>query len=467
MFSGLFGRDAQIKFGTSGWRPELKDFTDRNVARVAEGMAKYLKENNQTGTVIVGFDARPTSERAAEVVCGRLAANGFDAYISDLPIPTPAVTKSVIGRNAAGGVVVTASHNPMNYNGIKLIMGGGAPLPDDTAAKIESLLPGSAKVQKYARKPLNLKEDYITDLEKNLNLSKAVGMHIVVDPMFGAAAGYLVELLRRHGANVDEIRNVRGMGGDTTPNPLKENLSDLIAEVTQRHADIGLAHDGDGDRIVAVDSLGNYYPSNQLGLIAADYMYRIKNAHGPIVRSIATPTCFDRLAARHRVNLIETKVGFKYLGAELAKGASIAIEESGGIGFGWWIPDKDGVAAGAYLIEAISQQGKSIQELWESVSKEYSYPEFMAYNVRLEEKVETTMEFLRNNSARIVFDGRNIVDRNTSDGVKLVLEDGSWVLIRESKTEPKLRIYIQANNDTEIRELSGAVNKLLGELLPY
>ncbi len=467
MFSGLFGSDAKIEFGTSGWRPELKDFTDRNVARVAEGMAKYLKERNNEGVVIVGFDARPTSEHAAEVVCGVLAANGFDTYISDMPIPTPAVTKSVIMRNAIGGVVVTASHNPMNYNGIKLIMGGGAPLPDDTAAKIESLLPKSAKAQKYSRKPLNLKEEYITDLEKNLNLSKAVGMHIIVDPMFGAAAGYLVELLRRHGANVDEIRNVRGMGGDTTPNPLRENVKDLITEVTQRHADLGLAHDGDGDRIVAVDNLGNYYSSNQLGLIAADYMYRIKNAHGPIVRSLATPTCFDRLAARYRVNLIETKVGFKYLGAELAKGASIAVEESGGIGFGWWIPDKDGVAAGAYLIEAISQQGRPINELWDSMSSEYSYPKFMAYDVKLEQKVETTMEFLYKDPARLLFGGRNIVNRDTSDGIKLLLDDGAWVLIRESKTEPKLRIYIQANDDTEMRELQGAVNRFLGEWLPY
>ncbi len=465
----LFWRASEVKFGTSGWRVDVKkEFTDKNVLRVAQGIASFLKTQFQGGTGIIGFDARPTSQHAAELVSGIIAANGFEALMSDSPSPTPAITKTVIDKNAIGGIEVTASHNPSNYNGIKFIQKGGIPSLNETTSQIEKLVPSSPpkQPQQQQAKPINVREEYILALSKKLDLSKAIGMHVVVDPMFGGASGYLAQALSTRGVNVDEIRNVHGMGAELTPNPKKENIAELISHVQQRGADFGLANDGDGDRIVAVDQKGNYYPSHMIGLILADYMYSNTITKGPIVRSLATPSAIDNLAKKYGIPLIETNVGFKYLGAELAKGAGIAVEESGGVGLGWWIPDKDGVAAGAYLTQAISNYGKPLDQIWQDLAKEYNYGAFTTYDFEIDDKLKTAIEFLYKDTAREMFGGRKIASRNYNDGIKFTLDDGSWVLIRKSNTEPQMRVYIESKDARAATEIEGAVNRFFGEWLP-
>ena len=465
-----FGSVVKIAFGTDGWRADTrKEFTDKNVARAVEGIAQYLKSTNQHGKVLVGYDKRPNSDKFAETASVILQNHGFDVYVADDAVPTPVLSFSVAKQGAVCGVEITASHNPLNYNGIKFQPGNGAPAAKEVTSAIEAKIPEKPpKPHAFPKRPVNLKEDYLKALDDKVDLSRAVGMHIIIDTMYGTSTGYLTQLLTTHGGNVEELHNVRDSNAEKLqPNPTVDNLSELINAVVEKKADLGIANDGDADRIAAVDSAGKYYPANLLSLIITEYLFKFKGVHGPIARTVSTTSALDRLAASYNVPVVETPVGFKHLANEMDKGAVIGVEQSGGIGYDWWIPNKDGIASAAILCEAVANQGKPLSQLAQEAAQAYGYHEYIEYSIPKEQKARESLEFLQKDIAREMFGGRKITERNDLDGIKLYLEGGSWVLIRESHTEPLIRIYVESQTKREQEELIGATNRFFGEQLGY
>ena len=463
----MFGSPTAIAFGTDGWRADMrKEFNDKNVLRVASGIAQYLKKANGSGKVAVGYDTRKNSGYFAELIGGVLEHYGFEVDESDGAVPTPALAYFTT-QGCIAGVMVTASHNPTQYNGIKFVTENGAPSPKEVTSQIEALIPRSQDSYNYEKKPVRMKDAYLNALESHIDLSKVVGMHVAVDVMFGTSSGYLAQLLATHGANVDELHNTKGLDiGDPAPEPRQDRLEELKNTIIERSADFGIANDGDADRIAVIDAQGNYYGANQIGLVIADYLYGVKGAKGPLAKSISTTSALERLAQHYGAKLIEGGVGFKNLQGESGRPV-IAVEESGGIGFDWWVPNKDGIASAAVLCEAVSVQGKPLTQLMQETSQKYGYGDHLVYMFKKEEKTVTMLESLKKDSARAEFGGRKIVRRSEMDGIKLYLDDGSWVLVRESHTEPLVRVYIESKSKKETQELMGAVNRFFGEELMY
>ncbi len=461
----ILGDAYKIRFGTSGWRDRMdSNFNDRNVLRAASGIGAYLKRHNDGGQVVVGYDTRHNSDHFAQLVCGILNDFGFDSIISDAPAPTPAIVMAVASHKAIAGVQVTASHNPPEYNGIKFLLSSGAsPLPDVTA-EVERLIPDVAKPKPYSRKTFSPKEDYLLALKKRFRLNAVKGMHVVVDTRHGAGGGYLSAVLSANGAHVWELNreydpDFCGM----SPNPTEVNVQGLKDAVAANKADLGIANDGDADRFAVVDASGRYYTANESGLVLCDYLFNQRHEHGTLAKSVQSTAAFDRLCAHAGVKEVEVPVGFKYIAAELMKGAAFGVEGAAlGIAFGNWIPDKDGIAAGAAMCEAVGDQKVTLSQIWQRVSQAYSYGQFVTMEFPRLGKVMETLDFLKSETERDMFGGRKIVGRSYLDGVKLNLSDGAWFLARVSGTEPSVRVYIEAATKKEADELSDAARRMFG-----
>ena len=456
----------EIAFGTSGWRDRMDGmFNKENVLRAAFGIGKYLQNTRASGPILVGYDARKNSDIFAADVAGVLAGMGFEVLLSNAPAPTPAAVYGVIANKAAGGVQVTASHNPPEYNGIKFMLSTGATPTKDATNLLGVFIPkGPVEPKKFSGKTISLRQGYMDALRKVLDLSEVKGMRIVVDTRHGAGAGYLADLLSGYGAVVTEInRDPAPDFGGMSPNPTEPNVKDLVAAVKEQNAALGISNDGDADRFAVVDQAGRYYGANETGLMLCDYLFKYKGRRGRIAKSIQSTAAFDRLGKKFGVEVAEVPVGFKNIAKELLAGAVFGVEGAAlGVAFGNWIPDKDGIAAGAMVCEMVSREGAPLDQIWKRVSTEYAYGNFVMVEIPRMEKVLDGFYFLMNDKGRDMFGGREIIGRSYIDGIKLSLDDGSWVLVRESGTEPLVRAYIEGRNKKEVDELTDAVKRFFG-----
>lgn len=471
---------SDIKFGTDGWRAIIaRDFTYANCRVVAQGIAAYVNNNNlgKKG-IIVGYDNRFMSRQFAQECARVLVGNGIKTYLLKKVSPTPVTAYTVRYMEAGGAVMITASHNPSEYNGIKYIPDYAGPALPDVTDSIEEEIQRVLDTGKIYE--LDLMEavefglyqeiegdrEYIGQLMKLIqtDLFEKKKIRVVVDPMYGAGIGYLDKILDELGCEVRAINNFRDvLFGGSMPEPVDAVLSDLKRAVVSYNADIGLAVDGDADRFGIVDSSGKFVPANRFLPLLLDHLLNTRQWRGPICRSVATTHMLDKIANRNGMPVIETPVGFKYIGEALReKGCILGGEESGGMSIIGHIPEKDGILACLLAVEMLAYTGKSMQELTESLSESYGWAANQRIDIKVNKSDVDTIKEKINEFTPKTLAGVKVESINDIDGRQVILEDGSWVLIRFSGTEILFRVYVEAANENKLEEIKKEVLGFIG-----
>lgn len=467
----------QIKFGTSGWRAVMaEDFTFANVRRAVNGVARYVASQKRQGArVIVGRDPRFLGETFCSMAAEILAAHGITPVVVSDPAPTPALSYAVIQTKADGVLNFTASHNPPEYNGIKFSTPDGCPALPEVTKKIEAEIVaadsgGSADALRNAQSPaaerLDPKPMYLKRLGEivDLHVIRKAGLRVGFDPMWGAARGYSDELLRDAGVQVTTVHDQRDvLFGGHAPEPDDHLLEELRGKMKGTHAQIGIATDGDADRFGIVDGDGTFLQPNYVIALLFDYLVESRGWKNGVAKSVATTNLINALAKKHGVHLYETPVGFKYIG-ELIMQDKIAIggEESAGLSIRQHVPEKDGVLAGLLCCEMVARGRKSLGEQLKALCNQVGsyYPRRENFRLTTEVKEKFT-EKLRADPH--TFAGRKVSEVVRTDGLKLVLEDGSWVCYRLSGTEPVVRVYSEARDEAGLEKLSLAAKQWIFE----
>jgi phosphomannomutase len=466
-----------IKFGTDGWRAIIADvYTYANVRRCATGVARYLLHQGQAQQgVVIGFDTRFGSREFAEVATSTMADLGVPVYLCRRPMPTPTISYSIVDKRAAGGVIITASHNPGQYNGFKFRPDyAGSARPEITGA-IEARIPdetGALKLPLAEARRRKLVEDldpwpaYRAKLESLVNFErvKAAGFKVVVDAMHGAGGGLWPELLAGGATSVTELRGEANPNfpGMHNPEPLAHNLVSLT-EAVKTGADIGFALDGDADRIGVVDEHGELLNPLQLYALLLLYVLEIRGLRGPIVRTITCTTMANKLAAKYDLPVYETAIGFKYVGPKMVDvGAIYGGEESGGYAFGDHIPERDGFVSGLFLLDFMAVTGRTIRGLvdylFQQIGPHYYRRIDLAYDASQRDNVLSRLQQARPETLA----GLKVTGLVTVDGYRFDLEDGGWLIVRFSGTEPLLRIYCETIHGDRLQALLDAGRELAG-----
>ena len=452
----------QIKFGTSGWRAIVaEEFTLANIRRAVTGIAQYVAAQQGPHTVLVGRDPRFLGETFVAEAAHILAARGVTPLVISEPAPTPAIAYAVRQRKTGGAINFTASHNPPEYNGIKFSTPDGAPALPETTGQIESNI--SALKDENPRVPasndkyeeVDVKPDYLKRLGELVDFPaiKKSGIKVVFDPFWGAARGYSSQILLEHGIETATVHDYRdALFGGHAPEPDDHLLGDCKTKMKETDAHIGIATDGDADRFGIVDADGTFIQPNYIIALLFDYLVETRGWRNGVAKSVATTNLVNALAEHHKIPLYETPVGFKYIG-ELINQDKIAIggEESAGLTIRGHVPEKDGVLAGLLATEMVAVRGKNLsdqlKELFAKVGSYYPNRE----NFRLTPEVKDKFtEKVKGDPQSL--GGRKVVQIVRTDGLKLILEDGSWVCYRLSGTEPVVRVYSEARSksDTEV-----------------
>jgi alpha-D-glucose phosphate-specific phosphoglucomutase len=458
-----------IRFGTDGWRGVIaREFTFANLRVVAQALAGYVRAAGDAGRgVVVGYDTRFLSDRFAATVAEVLAANGIPVYLTDQAAPTPAVSFAVKHLGAAGGVIITASHNPPEYNGFKFKGPyGGSALPEmvdrieahlETAAAASQsvVTPGSpsgAPLRRFDPRPA-----YFAQLRQLVDFPaiRLAGTKLLVDPMHGAGRGYLKALLAEAGIPVTEIRGeLNPLFGGVNPEPIAANLGALRQAVQQTGATLGAATDGDADRVGAVDERGDFVDSHRIFALLLEHLAARRHWTGSVVKTFSTTRMIDQLAAAYGLALHEMPIGFKYICERmLAEDVLIGGEESGGIGIKNHLPERDGLLCSLLLAEIVAVTGTSLSELVEDLMRRLGRHEYGRADLHLRPGQKEAL--LRRLNARppVELAGQPVVERQDRDGLKFILADGGWLLFRPSGTEPLLRTYAEAPSPDQVTKL--------------
>lgn len=463
-----------IKFGTSGWRGIIgEDFTFENVRIATQGVANYLKKSGQKGTgVVVAYDTRFLSEKFASEAAKILAFNGIQAYLCTRDVPTPVASFETVRRHAMGAINFTASHNPPEYNGLKFSTSNGAPaLPEVTKAierEIHGVQQKNERLDVYERSELieeiDPKDRYLKDLHQKVDadvISKS-GLRIAIDSLWGTSRDYLDYFLLESGVEVRIIHNFRDpYFGGFSPECSEKNLGELRKIVGNEKFDLGLSTDGDADRFGIVDDRNRFVSPNIVISLLAIYLKRFRNIPGGLARSVATTHLIDAIARKLNIPCYETPVGFKFIG-ELILEDKIALggEESAGMSMYRHLPEKDGILACLLVAEMVARTGKRVNQLTEEMFEEFGY----YYSKRIDMKVtpqlkESLASKLANPPSQI--DGFKVKDINTTDGVKLIFAENTWILFRLSGTEPVARLYAEACTPKDLKNLLTAGKKFV------
>jgi phosphoglucomutase len=454
-----------IHFGTSGWRGIIADdFTFSGVRRAATAIAGHLRASTKSPVVIVGYDTRFFSEEFARTASEVLRSQGCRVLICGAATPTPAIAHAIIHGKLDGGVNITASHNPAQYNGLKFSGADGGPaLPEITkdiekrAAAMKEESNGHHQIPDDFEQ-IDPRQPYFEQLERMVRfdvIAKAKGS-FVCDAVHGCGAGWLDRMLGEHGATVTAIRGGRDVLFEGTgPDPSEENLAPLGKAVADKKALAGLATDGDADRFGIVDCDGSFVSPNHILALVFDYLLETRGYKLGASRSVATTHLLDAAAKLHGVKLYETPVGFKYVGP-LLREDKIALggEESAGMTIRGHLPEKDGILACLLVAEMIAARQSSLadqlRDLFRRVGREF-WP--VRLNLHLSEDAQGKLP-QRLNSDFKEFAGRRVAKENRLDGLKLIFEDGDWILMRPSGTEPVVRIYTEAASIEASRKLA-------------
>lgn len=459
----------KIKFGTDGWRAVMgEDFTDENVGRVIQAYCD-LYQSSDNKKVYVGFDRRKNSDQTAKLVASILAENGYQVFLADQFCPTPCVSWSVKNNSALVGIMITASHNPPKWNGIKFKESyGGAASPAYTNKIEEQIVKNDEASRQTVKGDFEVlveagKIDYYSPLKTyvqhlrdflDIDLIKSKNYKVAVDPLFGSGTGYVREVLEQDVIQIHDAADPNF--GGLNPEPIALNLGELKETILKAGADIGLATDGDADRIGAYDEKGNFVNSHQIFALLILHNIRNRGYSGAIVKAVSTTEMIDKICAKLGVELIETPIGFKHISIELLKhNALMGGEESGGISLREHVHERDGVLNGLLLVEMMATQGKSLSELIADMEAEFGTHRYNRNDYHIpREKINAVTEKASQKEIKEV-GGIPISRYNFKDGYKFHFEDSSWLMVRASGTEPLLRVYSEGPTDARVSELLG------------
>jgi len=471
-----------ISFGTDGWRAVIADtFTFANLRLVAQAVADSIIEQHihpQAPEVVIGYDTRFLSDRFAIETARVMAANGIVAWLSRADVPTPAVSFNIIDKGAAAGIVITASHNAPRYNGFKLKASYGGSATVEQARLVERQLrlmeqqgrgPNMMDYNKACDLELIRRFDpawvYYQHLSELIDLDKISDreLTIVADAMWGAGRGSFPMILARTRTRVTEIRGAMNPGfGGIHPEPIMKHLTELVAAVQRVHAAVGLATDGDADRIGAVDAKGNFVDPHHIFALVLRHLVENKGLTGDVVKTISTTSMIDNMTAQYGLELHETPVGFNHIGDLMMKeDVLIGGEESGGISIKGHLPEGDGILMGLLLLEVMAYADAPLHEIIADLQQQFGPAHYARHDVRLlhqlpKKEVVQKLE----NCAPQQLNGESVKRLNTMDGIKFHLADNSWLLIRPSGTEPVLRIYAEARTADAVHALLHAGGEL-------
>jgi phosphomannomutase len=442
-----------IRFGTDGWRALIADeYTFANVECVAQAYADYLRDHDLGGDVLVGYDLRFLSERFAERAAEVIAGNGRSVHLLDRPTPTPVVSWMVEKEEMAGGVVITASHNPAQFNGFKIKERPGRSAAPETVREVEArLFAQSPRRQQGGFRLVAPNPGYESDIGELVDLAmlRAAGATIVADAMHGSAGAATERLLAGGSTKVVSIRNTRDpYFGGVNPEPIAPNLAALADAVRSNGALLGLATDGDADRLGALDENGAFLTSHLVLSILVLHLAKNRKLRGAVIKTVSQSRLVDRIAADLGLEVRETPIGFKYVAEEMAKGdVLVGGEESGGIGVRGYIPERDGVLSGLLLAEAIVASDMTPSRLVADIQDRYGplYYDRRDFHVRPEEGIPLVQRIGSDPPSAVA--GDRVTAVTTLDGTKFSFEDESWLLLRQSGTEPVLRVYSEATSE--------------------
>jgi len=455
----------KIKFGTDGWRGVIADdFTFANIAKVALATANfYLRHKKIKNGIVIGYDSRFLSREFAEKVAEVLGNRGIKVILSDKISSTPMVSLLTKKLNAAGGVVITASHNPAMYNGFKIKGDFGGPAFPETIEKVEKELKKVIKVDVESKKSfkeflekgiirkIDFTSVYIDDIKSkiNIDLIKSAGIKIAYDAMHGAGQGVMDQILP---LQVSIRGDFNPSFGGSHPEPLPQNTPGLIDAIVKNGCDIGIATDGDADRIGAFDEKGNFVDSHRIFALLLKYFIEEKKMTGEVAKSFSVSQIIDKMCKKYGLVLHETPVGFKYLCSLMVEGdILIAAEESGGIAVKGHIPERDGTYIGLLLAEIMATRKKKLSELVIELMDEFGWHYFNRNDAHLTEKEKNRiMAYYKKGPKQIA--GFPVQRIETKDGFKLFIENG-WILVRASGTEPLIRFYAEAETPEKVETL--------------
>jgi phosphomannomutase len=459
----------KITFGTDGWRSVIaEDFTFANVARVSQAAADYWKANPVAGTqnkIVVGYDRRFFSDRFAAITGEVMAGNGFEVILTPAPTPTPAVSFAVKNHNALGGVMITASHNPPSFNGFKLKSHYGGSSDPETCKGVEGFLDRNsvqsqplAEALKAGRVKLkDIKPAHYAAIRKlvDFKLISKSKLRFAHEALYGVGAGCFEELLAGTSCQVTTINGKHDpFFGGINPEPIEKNYVRSQAFLKKNPHDICLVTDGDADRVGGMDGRGNYLSTHQLICLLLRHLVANRDEKGRVIKALTTSSMVDKMCSAFGLELVETGVGFKYICAEMIKGnVLLGAEESGGIGFPGHIPERDGIAAGLFLLEMLAMERVSVNKLVAGLEKQFGAHRYGRIDTHFPlEKRAALMEFLKNNPPAKLLRSP-VCDVKSYDGVKFISNDTSWLMLRGSGTEPILRIYAEGRSDADVQKL--------------
>ena len=469
--------DIAIKFGTDGWRGVIaEDFTFANVRRVAHAIARYVVRNEKTGTgLVIGYDTRFASDRFAGVAAETVAAAGTPVFLAREPCPTPAVSLLVRQRSAAGGIQITASHNPYRWSGVKFKASYGSSASPAIVAQIENELAAVLRDGVPALpprpeliQPLDVRTSYLDTLSGLVDWDRLRGakFRFLIDPMHGAGRGLLLELFRRHGIEAAEIRGNRDpLFGGVNPEPIEPHVEALRIALRGGGYDAGFALDGDADRIGAMDPDGTFITPHQIFSILLWHLAGTRKLTGDVAKSFSVTKMIDKIAGKLGRKVWETPVGFKYICERMLEGDIVlGGEESGGIGTKLYLPERDATVSALLLAEVMAWHGKRLGELVAMLHREFGEHHYGRVDLTLMDgQKDTALEYFAAPKLKSFLDWP-VVRREDLDGVKIYLGDIGWAMVRASGTEPMLRAYAETTRPETTKRVLAEISALARSL---
>jgi phosphomannomutase len=458
-----------IHFGTDGWRGRIaEDYTFANIRRCAQGFAQYLVKKGLTNEwVIVGYDQRFHSENFSISVAEVLAANGIRVYLTDKATPTPAISYSVINKKAVGAVNITASHNPSTDNGFKVRDEHGGAIDPDGLTEIESYIPKSEEQALRISFEEGINQGrivlfdpnpaYIEQIQRLVDLQtiKNAGLKVLVEPMWGNGIGWFPHLLKGGKTKVEEIHNLRNpiFPEMKRPEPIPPNVDVGLRETTKRNADVLIITDGDADRLGIGDENGQFIDQLRVYGLLGYYFLEVRKERGPIVKTLSTTNILTKLGKLYNVPVYETGVGFKYVAPKMLEtNAMLGGEESGGYAFRGHVPERDGILAGLYFLDMMVRLGQKPSELLETLFKKVGAHYYDRIDTPFTgDRHSRELSIINSNPEHI--GGVRVINLDTTDGFKFNLEDGGWMLIRFSGTEPIMRVYCETTHQEKVKAI--------------
>ena len=467
-----------INFGTDGWRAIIADqFTFENVAICTNATLDYLKQNglNNNG-IAIGYDTRFHSDKFAKLVATLASNSNFKTFLFDRPSPTPVLSHYVVSNHLDAGIMITASHNPSDWNGFKIKTNLGSSAPQsmiekiqeriDTLVETNTKFPTSINLTNNLIKLINPEIQYIEHINSiiDLDIIKSTNLKVIVDSMYGSGQGYFKKLLS--GGNI-ELIELNGTENPAFPNikqpePTEENLKTLSEFIKSNNASIGLATDGDADRLGIVDSNGEFISALDLFMLLCFHQLDILGKKGHIIRSITMTSKIDELAKLYGVSTIITPIGFKYLAPKMIESnALIAGEESGGYAYGFHIPERDGILSGLMILDLIVKSQKNVDELINILHNKVTPLIYERKDIHIDpsEKQKFAPDVLKQSTPKSIAN-LEVINVETLDGIRYQLENNSWGLIRCSGTEPLVRIYAEATTKSKVNSILESLQKI-------